>query len=228
MPPQMCSCCCVSTVQATTSARYRRYSMPFQRTYAAEPRYSSGWFIQQRRRVLSISARVFRLERSFRKWRNCALQLSTRAGSSRTQPTVVQFTVRWIIRISTRSDLMGMCSYVPISIQKTTQIGNLSDWHSFLKTPRYKWYALNPFDDFKCQKCQLLPVCMGGCRLVRFSGSRECIQETEDVPTFVRLIHRISVLEIERHESNNTPTACMHLHRLVRLLSLSDRIAARF
>jgi len=83
-----------------------------------------------------------------------------------------------------------LCSH---QYTKDDAIGNLSDWHSFLKTPRYKWYALNPFDDFKCQKCQLLPVCMGGCRLVRFSGSRECIQETEDVPTFVRLIHRISV-----------------------------------
>lgn len=49
-----------------------------------------------------------------------------------------------------------------------------------------KWYALGPFDDPECVSCQLLPVCMGGCRKSRLLGFRECIEEKMSVDRFVR------------------------------------------
>jgi uncharacterized protein len=106
-------------------------------------------------------------------------------------------------QIGPEGDLF-LCSH---DYTKEESVGNLSEWHRILSNPRYKWYDTNPFGDADCQKCQLLPVCMGGCRMARFRGSRKCIEEKEDIPTFVRLIHRVSLLENERSGSGQS-TSC--------------------
>jgi uncharacterized protein len=52
------------------------------------------------------------------------------------------------------------------------------------------WYAANPFGDQECRACRLLPACWGGCRKVRVSGGRGCIQERDAVELFAEAIVR--------------------------------------
>lgn len=47
------------------------------------------------------------------------------------------------------------------------------------------WFECSPFEDPECYGCPVLPICMGGCRMKRWKGKRQCIDEKCEIERFV-------------------------------------------
>jgi uncharacterized protein len=73
-------------------------------------------------------------------------------------------------------------------------IGSVCSQNDFIRPgalPKYlKWYEVDPFGDPECLDCNLLPMCLGGCRMSRVKGKRECIEEKYDRDLFVKNLVR--------------------------------------
>ncbi|MCQ4925634.1 radical SAM protein [Tissierella carlieri] len=46
------------------------------------------------------------------------------------------------------------------------------------------------FDDEKCVKCKLLPICMGGCSLKRIMKKEPCIPEKYNIEEYIKLLYK--------------------------------------
>ena len=76
------------------------------------------------------------------------------------------------------------------TFDKTEAIGSILPGKDFIQPSslgKYvRWYTVNPFEDSTCTACNLLPLCLGGCRLSRFTGHRECIEEKDCYDLFIK------------------------------------------
>ncbi len=80
-----------------------------------------------------------------------------------------------------------LCSH---TFEKSESIGSILQDRDIVRFDAIgtytRWYSVNPFDDTECVNCQLLPICLGGCRKSRFEGMRECIEERKSIDLFVK------------------------------------------
>jgi uncharacterized protein len=65
-----------------------------------------------------------------------------------------------------------------------------------------RWYSANPFDDAECMKCQLLPICLGGCRKTRVEGGRSCMEEKESLDLFIRCLVEERLLPVNKSQEH--------------------------
>ena len=51
-----------------------------------------------------------------------------------------------------------------------------------------KWMSTGPFSDDKCLSCNILPVCLGGCRKQRYEGNPNCMVGHSTLPFLVETL----------------------------------------
>jgi uncharacterized protein len=66
------------------------------------------------------------------------------------------------------------------------------------------WFAKDPFEDQVCRRCKSLPICMGGCNLVRFrTGKRGCVLFKHNINRWVRFMYDIKTVSARKRSGKS-------------------------
>lgn len=87
-------------------------------------------------------------------------------------------------------DPFGNVFFCSKSFNKNESIGTIKSGDLKLNNSSdyFGWYDASPFDDIKCLKCKILPVCFGGCRKFRTINTPTCPAEHISLDLFVKNI----------------------------------------
>lgn len=77
------------------------------------------------------------------------------------------------------------------AIEPGDGVGELSEnGEEKYNTKYYEWINLGYRDDNVCWNCPILPLCQGGCALVRKNGKRSCLYSPRNIERLLRLCYQ--------------------------------------